>query len=247
MTHVKADRRRGATHSRDELPVGTIRIRNRRRGSRCCRVRFIKVRSSLPRAGQWRPLARVWWEENRGPVPGGLGVAHADGDTLNDDPSNYQLMTSGEVALLHLKRASTRRKMETRRAAAMGEFNRMKGTAMFFARRPTKRWYLADTANGVIYYTPSKSRSGVFRLRGIAVPQNGVLSKSLRDRLAAQGLTAVRGTQLRDDPWANYSLRHPQQSGEGSRSDSSAGRAANGHVPGRVAGSIPALTIGDRQ
>lgn len=93
-----ADRRRDAKHSRARLPVGTIRIHARGRGG--LRVRFIKYRTDGGySAANWMPLARWWWLQNKGDVPAGYRVVHADGDTLNDDPTgaNYELMTPGDV------------------------------------------------------------------------------------------------------------------------------------------------------
>lgn len=196
-------------------PLGAIAIRKRKRGRpgggyRMYRVRFIKVRNGVLRAGRWIPLARHWWQTNRGPVPAGMCVTHADGDTLNDDPGNYELMTHGQVALLHLaKDPAVYRRMVKSRGAAMADFNRLKATSGFFQRTLTQVWYPADTRQRVIYYAPSRKRNKAFLPWGIvyATP-NGVVPADVEARLAELDLVAVRGTQLRDDPFASFGLAH---------------------------------------
>jgi hypothetical protein len=85
--------------SKDYLPVGSIRLRRRRRASgRVYEVRFIKAKFKGP--NRWIPLAKHTWEQMHGPIPEGMRVVHADGNTLNDNPSNYRLMTAGEVICL---------------------------------------------------------------------------------------------------------------------------------------------------
>src|SRR5262245_56543839 len=90
-------------------PVGTIHLRTkfsyRANGSRgpTRKVRYVKVRLTGPKPKRWMPLARYVWEKTHGPVPAGLRVVHLDGNTLNDDPKNYGLLTAGEVIKLYHK------------------------------------------------------------------------------------------------------------------------------------------------
>lgn len=99
------------------LPVGSIRIRTRhkRNGERRA---FIKV--SEPNT--WILLARHIWEQSRGPIPRGYGIHHKDGNKLNDDISNLDLVSKAEHLLLHRR-----------------EFH-SKAVASFIAARRTLRW-----------------------------------------------------------------------------------------------------------
>src|SRR5712692_5291918 len=81
---------------RDSLPVGTIRERRRKHG----RVRMIKICLDGPRSRRWVNYAKWWWELHVAPVPAGMRVCHLDGNTLNDKPANYSLMTAGDVAFM---------------------------------------------------------------------------------------------------------------------------------------------------
>lgn len=74
-------KRRG---SRPALPRLSIRVVYRNSA-----YRYIKVG---PR--QWISLARYLWEREHGPVPKGYLVRHADGDSMNDDLSNLQLVSA---------------------------------------------------------------------------------------------------------------------------------------------------------
>lgn len=70
------------------------------------RCRYIKVEAGQDRArrGKWISLAQYLWEKVHGrPVPPGYIVAHADGKTMNDDPSNLVLRSRAEQARLAVR------------------------------------------------------------------------------------------------------------------------------------------------
>lgn len=191
--------------SKDRLKLGVVRIRNR--GTH--RVRMIKINDTGPISGRWVNYARWWWEQNRRPVPEGYRVAHLDGDTLNDAPANYGLLTGGEVALLHLRNKKVAKRMRRRRKAAMARFNQEKGRVAFFRRATTQRWYPADVQKRVVYYVPRRTRNEVFEpwLGAIRVAANGVILPEERARIEALHLVAVRGSQLREPPYDTFKLR----------------------------------------
>ena len=86
-------------------PIGTVVVRygNRekwKRGRKRKARRWIKVRDDGPYRGRWIPLARFFWQKVHGPIPQGMFVVHADGDSLNDDLSNLRLVDRrGHIAL----------------------------------------------------------------------------------------------------------------------------------------------------
>lgn len=87
-----------------ECPIGTVRII--KKGARASR--YIKVRMDGKQCERWRPWARVWWEQHRGPVPAGKCVLHKDGDTLNDRPDNLVLGGHADRAFLAQERMAAR-------------------------------------------------------------------------------------------------------------------------------------------
>ena len=107
--------------ARDAAPIGAVDTRVRG-------VRMIKVRMDGPKSSRWINLARWRWEQLYGPVPPGKRVVHLDGDSLNDDPANYALMTGGEW-LVHLRklRKGMAEKNRRRCSAATAEMNRLRG------------------------------------------------------------------------------------------------------------------------
>jgi len=68
------------------------------------------VRTSLDRKG-WRPVSQVIWEKLHGPIPKGHIVVYIDGDTMNDDPSNYRLVSRAEMARNAVKRCNNRKRI----------------------------------------------------------------------------------------------------------------------------------------
>lgn len=68
---------------------GVVSIRPDKRS-----VNYKFIRVSL---GKWEPLARVNWEKANGPIPKNMKIIHKDGDTLNCNLSNLELLTPGEL------------------------------------------------------------------------------------------------------------------------------------------------------
>ncbi|MBN2271326.1 MAG: HNH endonuclease [Sedimentisphaerales bacterium] len=79
-------------------PVGTIKARHDK-PSRSVRLkhgpkvkgnrrRWIKVRDDGPQTRRWIPYARYLWQKRNGPVPDGMFVVHANGNTMDDRPAN---------------------------------------------------------------------------------------------------------------------------------------------------------------
>jgi hypothetical protein len=153
------------------LPIGTVRVRKRERR----RVaRMIKVREDGPVAGRWVEYARWWWETNRGPVPAGKRVCHANGDQLDDSPSNLVLLSADDVLMLAAERDPT---MLTRNAANVAKAARRHNVERAMFRRlrewlPSK-WYPVDFARRVIVNTPFAERWQVYQANGIAADHGG--------------------------------------------------------------------------
>ena len=121
--------------ARNWRPVGTILIRfdrppRRTRGRKNGRPgrprRWIKVAEEGPRNRRWIPWARYLWQQRFGPIPAGMLIGHADGDTLNDDLENLICITRREN-LLRLK--TIRPNVPARRAAAAARATRKRHRA----------------------------------------------------------------------------------------------------------------------
>lgn len=142
--------------SRDELPVGTIRIR---RHSRRVSARMVKICNDGPRGRRWITLARAWWLENRGPIPLGMRVVHGDGDPLNDDPANYVLATAGDVAYLAREWDPDldRRNAEACRVATI-RCNQDRSRVRRAREYLPTRWYAVDVAGRRVLNEPYRSR-----------------------------------------------------------------------------------------
>lgn len=75
-------------------PIGSLRLRYRRREK--------KQRAWVKAAeGRWKLRAVIVWEETHGPVPRAHLIHHKDGNPLNDDPENLQLVTRAEHLSVH--------------------------------------------------------------------------------------------------------------------------------------------------
>lgn len=76
-------------------PVGTIRVRtDRGKGSG---RRYLWEKTAQPNV--WRMLHILTWERANGPVPKGMLVTFADGDTMHCDPGNLVLETRAQHAV----------------------------------------------------------------------------------------------------------------------------------------------------
>lgn len=80
--------RRKRHGSHPALPLLSVRVIHRCfAGGKQVSYRYIKVG---PR--RWISLARYRWELEHAPVPAGYFIGHADGDSMNNDPSNLWLV-----------------------------------------------------------------------------------------------------------------------------------------------------------
>lgn len=60
-----------------------------------------KIHDGLPLQSRWRGVHIVNWEELNGPVPKGHCLKCLDGDRLNTDPSNWELVSRAVLARLN--------------------------------------------------------------------------------------------------------------------------------------------------
>lgn len=161
----KKPRKKKNDYSRDYLPVGTIRIRQRNGGQK---VRMIKVRNDGPKSGRWINWARYWWELNKGPVPPGKRVGHLDGDTLNDDPKNLALMDPGDVLYLaHERDPEMSRENSRVKGLAFSEMNQNNARFRRLTEVLPTRWYPLDPKRGIVFNRPCRMSWQVYRIFGV--------------------------------------------------------------------------------
>lgn len=96
MSKEAQERSRTTTFKKGHLPkntlrdkVITIRYDHKNRGG----AAYKYIRISL---GKWMPLHKYYWEEKHGPIPAGHCLWFKDGNSLNCDLSNLELITRGE-------------------------------------------------------------------------------------------------------------------------------------------------------
>lgn len=157
---------------------------------------MIKVRKYGPIGRRWIPLAKFTWEQMHGPVPRGKRVTHLDGNTLNDNPANYGLLTPGEVINLYHQldpvMSRENRRGEKRRGATAAH-NRLRGQVRRATSLLPTRWYAANLADRIVYDEPFRSRRRLLARLGVQVEINGSIS---RRRQAALPFTMHRGHEL---------------------------------------------------
>lgn len=147
--------------SREELPIGTIRVR---RHSARSRVRMVKVRNDGPKGRRWIALARHWWIQNKGPIPAGMRVVHRNGDHLDDRPENYVLCSGGDVAYLaRVWDPDVEARCEARRLPAIREHNRLRSRVRRAAGYLADRWYAVDPESRRVINDPQRERAGILR------------------------------------------------------------------------------------
>lgn len=177
-------------YSREELPLGAISTRDAGNGQV---VRMVKVRMDGPPARRWIQFARWWWEQSLGPVPAGKRICHADGNLLNDEPSNLVALTAGEVFNLYHK---LRPEMSRANHAACGRSAAVRNVETARIRRKTLwlpgRWYGVDFRDGRIHNRPRRSRWMVYRDHGFA--------DRLADRLKRE-VTSARAGDIESAAW----------------------------------------------
>lgn len=183
--------------SRDPLPVGTIRMRRKNGG-----VRVIKIRMDGPRSRRWIQYARWWWEKNRGPVPAGKWVCHVDGNSLNDDPSNYALLTPGDVVFMaHDRDPKMSARNYAKASAATAYMNRQRALCRRMRGELNPRsWYAVDARKRLIYNLPKKKRWQVYAAFGYT-------DKRANGRVVGTGdcpIISLRGEHLIRAPFDSF-------------------------------------------
>ena len=164
-------------YSRAEAPLHTIRVRDAGNGQS---VRMVKIRMDGPSGKRWLHFAKWWWLQNRGPIPAGKRICHADGDLLNDDPGNFVALSPGEVFNLYHKLDP---EMSRRNHAACGKSAAARNVETGRLRRSTSwlcgQWYGVDFPRRLIYNQPRRKRWMIYRDHGFA----GHLRESIERRL----------------------------------------------------------------
>lgn len=141
--------------SKVELPLGAIVVRMKNG----VRARFVKIRMDGRSGRRWVQYGKWWWEKNKGPVPKGTLVLHADGDTMNDDPGNFLLGTPGtKLVLAHKRSEKWSRDQHARAAAACGDWNRKNGRINRAKNFLKDYWYPTVESMGVILNVPFRKR-----------------------------------------------------------------------------------------
>lgn len=138
-------------------PIGTVRIKSRTVRKQERRQRFIKVSHHGGYRDRWQPFARVWWEQNVGPIPDGHQVIHKDGDSLNDSPSNLVLAREDRFRLLFQSRSEAARHLRIRRAAAVAKSNRDRAR-VYTSQISPNAWYVVLPRSKAIVWIPCRSR-----------------------------------------------------------------------------------------
>ncbi len=206
MSTRRIDGRSTAKHSRDSLPIGTIRVRLRSRpgrggkGRRVYRTRYIKVNDGLSKSRQWQKYSRWWWEQNRGPVPDGHRVVHLDNDAMNDDPDNLACVQIADVAFLWHDRdpEGSKRNYEKLRAAT-AQCNRDRGQVHRALGFVKWHWYAVLHDDRIIINEPFKSRRGLLRSHGHDASINGRVASP-----ADVPFAAMKGAQLYAEEFSQY-------------------------------------------
>lgn len=137
------------------LPLGSVTIRL----DLGIPSRYVKVRMGGRPGSRFVQYGKWWWEKNKGPVPKGLFVLHADGDLMNDDPKNFVLGTSGmKLVLAHQRDEKWSREQHRRAAAGCAERNRKVGRINRAENFLKQYWYPVVEAMGVILNVPFRRR-----------------------------------------------------------------------------------------
>ena len=147
----------------EALPIGTARIRTRTTRKQLRRERFVKVSHHGSMTQRWRPFARHWWEQNIGTIPAGHNVFHRDGDTLNDDPTNFVLCHSDRFRLIFALRPEAQRNQRRRRASAVARSNRRRAEIHEALLNPAA-WYVVLPLSKAIVWQPCRTQLAARRL-----------------------------------------------------------------------------------
>lgn len=201
---------------KDPLPLGTVVVRQLRRNARKCFSRYIKVHESGVKSRRWMLYSRFWWEKNRGAVPHGKMVVHVDGDSMNDDPGNLALGTTGiNLVLLHNRDLEWSRRQHKRASKGAGEYNRQKGMINRAKNFLKNYWYPVVDEMTVVLNVPFRRRKHVLASLGVDVsrfPSNGCGKKpssEAQKALKSCAVRLVRSQDLSNRQYASYCLLDP--------------------------------------
>jgi hypothetical protein len=183
---------------RRALPLGTVVIRRGGPKGSHGLIRYVKVKMKGGPQNRWMVYARHWWITNMGPVPDGKRVAHLDGDSMNDNPANFGLLSAADVVFLcHDRDPKMSEKNYRKLRAATSRFNRMMGEVRRWREWLPTRWYAVDHARRIIYVDHRRQRWQIFRDFGACSDRS---SWRTIHRVADCGITAMRGRQIAADP-----------------------------------------------
>jgi hypothetical protein len=89
-------------------PKGTITIRTEKNSNQ---VRLIKVSGKSEGGHKWVPYARYLWEQEKGPIPPGMIIAHENGNSLDDRIENFVMVDrKGNIDLMRKNNPGARNK-----------------------------------------------------------------------------------------------------------------------------------------
>ena len=83
-----------------KLPLGSIRIRVRRRNGKVRKRAWIKI-ADEGKVSDWKPRALIVWEEHYGFLPEDLLIHHVDRNPLNDTITNLAALSRGTHLMEH--------------------------------------------------------------------------------------------------------------------------------------------------
>jgi len=196
-----------------ELPLGTIVIRKSNHRNL---VRYVKVRMDGPTGLRFMQYSRWWWEKNRGPVPKGKLVLHADGDELNDDPKNLILGTPGmKLVIAHKKDPKWSKDQHRRAADGTAKSNRDRGRINRAANFLKTCWYPVVEEMGVIFNIPFRKRKWLLGSFGVDVskyPANGAGKKPdsvIQRTLRFAKVKPIKSAELALRRYSTYCLVDP--------------------------------------
>lgn len=165
------DLRSTAKHSRQKLPLGTVRWRLRKGpGGVRRKVAMVKV-SHVHGSGSWVTYSRYLYERHKGPIPPGMRVIHRNGDITDHDLDNLVLGTGGDVLWVHCHAdPEVSAAQHARRAAAVARWNSRQAEVRRMTQILPTMWYPVDSVKRCVINTPTEQ---LWRLVGCDRAKNG--------------------------------------------------------------------------
>lgn len=210
----------GATRKR---AIGDIVTRRKIMNGRECTCRYIKVADKGGPNKMWKAYARWWWEQNRGPVPKGMGVIHKNGDQMDDRPDN--LMIGGpadRIRLAHLNDPEMSKRNMKSVHEGCAAWNRKQAKLYRFQNVIKSSWYPVLEGSRIILNVPFRKRLALLRSFGADVsriPLCGHGPEVVR-AIERAGVTPVPAVDLLKTPYSTYTrvdvemgIANPEQGG----------------------------------